>query len=160
MKTPEAGLVSTQILGLLPHRYPFLLVDRVLAFEPNTSLEALKNVTINEPFFQGHFPGYPVMPGVLIVEAMAQAGGLLVLKSQTKIPENKIFLFSGIEKMRFRKPVYPGDCLHLHASSVRQKHNIWKMQVEARVENVIAAQGALTAALVDRTDSREEAGND
>jgi 3-hydroxyacyl-[acyl-carrier-protein] dehydratase len=144
MKTPEAGLVSTQILGFLP----------------NTSLEALKNVTINEPFFQGHFPGYPVMPGVLIVEAMAQAGGLLVLKSQTKIPENKIFLFSGIEKMRFRKPVYPGDCLHLHASSVRQKHNIWKMQVEARVQNVIAAQGALTAALVDRTDSREEAGND
>jgi 3-hydroxyacyl-[acyl-carrier-protein] dehydratase len=99
------------------------------------------------------------MPGVLIVEAMAQAGGLLVLKSQAKIPENKIFLFSGIEKMRFRKPVYPGDCLHLYAGSMRQKHNIWKMQVEAKVEKAIAAQGVLTAALVDRVDSQEEVGN-
>ena len=155
MKTSEAGLVSTQILGLLPHRYPFLLVDRVIAFEANTSLEAIKNVTINEPFFQGHFPDYPVMPGVLIVEALAQAGGILVLQSQPKIPENKIFLFSGIEKMRFRKPVYPGDCLHLHADSLRQKQNIWKMHVQARVDNRVAAQGVLTAALVDRTAGQE-----
>lgn len=156
MKTSEAGLVSSQILGLLPHRYPFLLVDRVVTFEPHTSLEAIKNVTINEPFFQGHFPGYPVMPGVLIVEALAQAGGILVLQSQASIPENKIFLFSGIEKMRFRQPVYPGDCLHLHALSMRQKQNIWKMQVEARVEGRIAAQGILTAALVDRTAGQED----
>ena len=157
MKTPEAGLVSSHILGLLPHRYPFLLVDRVVALDPGTSLEAIKNVTINEPFFQGHFPGYPVMPGVLIVEALAQAGGILVIKSQPQIPENKIFLFSGIEKMRFRKPVYPGDCLHLHATSIRQKHNIWKMQVEARVDEHIATQGVLTAAMVDRDDGQEEA---
>jgi 3-hydroxyacyl-[acyl-carrier-protein] dehydratase len=155
MKMTEAGLVSSQILGLLPHRYPFLLVDKVLAFEPDTSLEAIKNVTINEPFFQGHFPGYPVMPGVLIVEALAQAGGILVIKSQSSIPENKIFLFSGIEKMRFRKPVYPGDCLHLFATSVRHKQNIWKMEVEARVENLIAAQGVLTAAMVDRNAGQE-----
>ncbi|MFP4035002.1 MAG: 3-hydroxyacyl-ACP dehydratase FabZ [Desulfovermiculus sp.] len=155
MKMTEAGLVSTEILGLLPHRYPFLLVDKVVAFEPDTSLEAIKNVTINEPFFQGHFPGYPVMPGVLIVEALAQAGGILVIKSQASIPENKIFLFSGIEKMRFRKPVYPGDCLHLFAASLRHKQNIWKMEVEARVDGLIAAQGVLTAAMVDRNAGQE-----
>lgn len=154
MKTPEAGLASSQILDLLPHRYPFLLVDRVVAFEPGTSLEAIKNVTINEPFFQGHFPGYPVMPGVLIVEALAQAGGILVIKSQPHIPKNKIFLFSGIEKMRFRKPVYPGDSLHLYATSIRHKQNIWKMQVEARIDTQIAAQGILTAAMVDRDDGQ------
>ena len=156
MKTSEAGLVSSQILRLLPHRYPFLLVDKVVEFEPDTSLEAIKNVTINEPFFQGHFPDYPVMPGVLIVEALAQAGGILVIKSQPHIPEDKIFLFSGIEKMRFRKPVYPGDRLHLFAASLRHKQNIWKMQVEARVEDRIAAQGVLTAAMVDRDAGREE----
>ena len=156
MKTPEAGLASSQILELLPHRYPFLLVDRVVAFEPGTSLEAIKNVTINEPFFQGHFPGYPVMPGVLIVEALAQAGGILVIKSQPHIPQNKIFLFSGIEKMRFRKPVYPGDCLHLYATSIRHKQNIWKMQVEARIDTQIGAQGILTAAMVDRDDGQGE----
>lgn len=157
MTMPEAGLVSSQILGLLPHRYPFLLVDKVVSFEPDTALEAIKNVTINEPFFQGHFPGYPVMPGVLIVEALAQAGGILVIKSQSEIPKNKIFLFSGIEKMRFRKPVYPGDRLHLFATSLRHKQNIWKMQVEARVDERIAAQGVLTAAMVDRDAGQEDA---
>ncbi len=157
MTMPEAGLVSSQILGLLPHRYPFLLVDKVVSFEPDTALEAIKNVTINEPFFQGHFPGYPVMPGVLIVEALAQAGGILVIKSQSEIPRNKIFLFSGIEKMRFRKPVYPGDRLHLFATSLRHRQNIWKMQVEARVDERIAAQGVLTAAMVDRDADQEDA---
>jgi 3-hydroxyacyl-[acyl-carrier-protein] dehydratase len=141
---------STEIFDLLPHRYPFLLVDRVIRFEPDRSLEAVKNVTINEPFFQGHFPGYPVMPGVLIVEALAQAGGLLVLKSAEEVPTGKIFLFSGIEKMRFRKPVYPGEQLLLRASNMRRKLNLWKMEVQASVEDHIAAQGILTASLVDR----------
>ena len=157
MKTADLGLVTTQILRLLPHRYPFLLVDRVISFEPDTRLEAIKNVSINEPYFQGHFPDYPVMPGVLIVEALAQAGGILVIKSQPDLPEGKIFLFSGIEKMRFRKPVYPGDTLHLHAFSLRQRQNIWKMQAEARVDDNIAAQGVLTAAMVDRDAGQEDA---
>ncbi len=151
-KLENIEIQSTDILKLLPHRYPFLLVDRVLEFKPGVELLALKNVTLNEPFFQGHFPDYPVMPGVLIVEALAQAGGILVIKSQDMISQDKIFLFSGIEKLRFRKQVYPGDQLLLHVSYLRQKMNIWKMQAEARVLEHIAAQGILTAALVHRED--------
>jgi 3-hydroxyacyl-[acyl-carrier-protein] dehydratase len=152
MTDRQAGIDVNQIMQLLPHRYPFLLVDRVLEYDPGEHLTAVKNVTINEPFFEGHFPGYPVMPGVLIVEAMAQAGGILILKSSQTIPSGKIFLFSGIEKMRFRKPVYPGDQLQLLAEKLRHKMNIWKMQVEARVDDQIAAQGILSAAVVDREE--------
>lgn len=144
------NIKSNSILKLLPHRYPFLLVDKVIKFESNKSLEAIKNVTINEPFFQGHFPGYPVMPGVLIIEALAQAGGILIIKSSSHLPKNKIFLFSGIEKARFRKPVYPGDQMHLFVSNIRQRLNLWKMQAEAKVKDKIVAQSILTAALVDR----------
>ncbi len=143
---------GVDILRLLPHRYPFLLVDRVLSFKTKEELYAFKNVTLNEPYFQGHFPEYPVMPGVLIVEALAQAGGILVIKSHEEIPENKIFLFSGIEKVRFRKPVYPGDQLLLHVRYLRQKMNTWKMQAEARVGEQVTVQGILTASLVPRED--------
>ena len=139
-----------KILELLPHRFPFLLVDRVLEFEKGKSLVAIKNVTINEPYFQGHFPDYPVMPGVLIVEAMAQAGGLLTIYSMENLPEGKLFLFTGIEKVRFRKPVYPGDQLILKAFYLKHKMNIWKMKAEAWVENKLTTDGILTAALVDR----------
>ncbi|MFO8032418.1 MAG: 3-hydroxyacyl-ACP dehydratase FabZ [Desulfohalobiaceae bacterium] len=148
----DAGLQSLEVLKLLPHRYPFLLVDRILEFTPDQELWALKNVTLNEPFFQGHFPEYPVMPGVLIIEALAQAGGLLVLKSQQNIPEDRIFLFSGIEKVRFRRPVYPGDQLLLHVSYLKHRLNLWKMQAEASVNESIAAQGVLTAALASRQE--------
>jgi len=139
-----------KILELLPHRFPFLLVDRVLEFEKGKSLVAIKNVTINEPYFQGHFPDYPVMPGVLIVEAMAQAGGLLTIYSMENLPEGKLFLFTGIEKVRFRKPVYPGDQLILKAFYLKHKMNIWKMKAEAWVEDKLTTDGILTAALVDR----------
>lgn len=151
-KLQEAGLQSLEVLKLLPHRYPFLLVDRILDFTPGQELKALKNVTLNEPFFQGHFPEYPVMPGVLIIEALAQAGGLLVLKSQQNIPEDRIFLFSGIEKVRFRRPVYPGDQLFLYVSYLKQRMNLWKMQAEATVNDQMAAQGILTAALAPRQE--------
>ena len=104
---------SLEILNMIPHRYPFLLVDRVIELKPNESIRAIKNVTINEPFFQGHFPDYPVMPGVLIVEALAQTGGILIVNSDFSIPNNKIFFFSSIEKMKFRNPVFPGDQLCL-----------------------------------------------
>ncbi|GAB6163171.1 3-hydroxyacyl-ACP dehydratase FabZ [Desulfothermus naphthae] len=139
-----------KILELLPHRFPFLLVDRVLEFEKGKSLVAIKNVTINEPYFQGHFPDYPVMPGVLIVEAMAQAGGLLTIYSMENLPEGKLFLFTGIEKVRFRKPVYPGDQLILKAFYLKHKMNMWKMKAEAWVEDKLTTDGILTAALVDR----------
>jgi len=139
-----------KILELLPHRFPFLLVDRVLEFEKGKSLVAIKNVTINEPYFQGHFPNYPVMPGVLIVEAMAQAGGILTINSMENVPEGKLFLFTGIEKVRFRKPVYPGDQLILKAFFLKHKMNVWKMKTEAWVEDKLTTDGILTAALVER----------
>lgn len=139
-----------RIMELLPHRFPFLLVDRVIEFEKENFIVAIKNVTINEPYFQGHFPDYPVMPGVLIVEALAQTGGLLVINSLQRVPENKIFLFSGIEKIRFRRPVYPGDQMVLKAFYLKHKMNIWKMKAEAWVDNKVTTEGILTAALVDK----------
>ena len=145
-------IVTRDILKMLPHRYPFLMVDKVLRFEEFASIEALKNVTMNEPFFQGHFPGYPVMPGVLILEALAQAGGLLVVKSIPEEMDNKIFLFTGIEKVRFRQSVFPGDQLNLYVSYVRHKRNMWKMQAEAQVKGKTVTQGVLTAAVVDREE--------
>lgn len=142
-----------RIMSYLPHRYPFLLVDRVVGYEAQKYLDAYKCVSINEPFFQGHFPNLPVMPGVLIVEAMAQAGGLLVLIAQDKeVIESSIFLFTGIENVRFRKPVVPGDRLDLHCELVRQKMRIWKMRATAKVNNVLAAEAELSAAIVPKGD--------
>lgn len=152
MPNQQGEIVSTSILRLLPHRFPFLLVDRVLSYESNKQIHALKNVTLNEPYFQGHFPEYPVMPGVLIVEALAQTGGILVIKSTPDIPPNMIFLFSGIDKFRFKRPVYPGDQLHLHAHYLKQRLNIWKMKAEAKVDDKLAAAGTLTAALVPQEE--------
>jgi len=150
MTVDQDFISSSQILKLLPHRYPFLLVDQVIEYKKGNYIKAIKNVTINEPFFIGHFPGFPVMPGVLVVESLAQTGGILAIKSTSELPENKIFLFTGIEKMRFKASVYPGDQLFLQATFLRQKFSIWKMQVEALVRKKTAAQGILTAALVDR----------
>ncbi|SHN59962.1 3-hydroxyacyl-ACP dehydratase FabZ [Desulfovibrio litoralis] len=139
-----------EILRLLPHRYPFLLVDRVTDFVQGESIKAFKHVTYNEPFFQGHFPGFPVMPGVLIVEALAQTGGLMVLKSMESVPTDKLFLFSAIDKVRFRRQVVPGDRLDLHARLLRQKMIFWKMECKAYVDGQLAADAELTAAIVDR----------
>lgn len=151
---PETGeIVSRDILDLLPHRYPFLMVDRVIAFEAMKSIHAIKSVTINEPFFQGHFPAYPVMPGVLILEALAQAGGILVIKSlPPEDTSNKIFLFTGMEKVRLRRPVFPGDRLHLHVNYERHKLGMWKTNAKALVNDKIVAEGILTASIVPRED--------
>jgi 3-hydroxyacyl-[acyl-carrier-protein] dehydratase len=150
--TEKNNLDIRQILDLLPHRYPFLLVDRVLDYTPLESIDAYKNVTMNEPFFQGHFPGIPVMPGVLIMEALAQAGGLLVLKSTDMPLENKLFLFTGMEKVRFRKPVYPGDRLELKCRLLRHKLKLWKMEGKAYVDGVLAAEAEMTAAIMNKED--------
>ncbi len=153
MKKPDNGeIVSKDILDLLPHRYPFLLVDRVLEFAPMDHIEVIKGVTMNEPFFQGHFPEYPVMPGVLILEAMAQAGGILVVKSIPEQMQNKIFLFTGIEKVKFRQSVFPGDLLHLNVKYLKHKLNLWKIQGIASVNGKKVAEGLLTAAVVNRED--------
>ena len=133
-----------EIMKVLPHRYPFLLIDRVTSFEPNQSLVATKNVTINEPFFQGHFPGHPVMPGVLIIEAMAQTAALLAFKSLgTTKPEDHFVYFVGIDKARFKKPVVPGDQLVIKAEIVRNLKGIWKFSAKAEVDGKLASEAVL-----------------
>jgi 3-hydroxyacyl-[acyl-carrier-protein] dehydratase len=139
-----------RIMEMLPHRYPFLLVDRVVAFESGVGLRAYKNVTINEGFFQGHFPGQPIMPGVLILEAMAQTGGIFVVKTLGIDTQDKLFLFTGIDGAKFRRPVLPGDRLDISAQLIRRKMNIWKMQGQATVDGELAAEGVFTAAIVDK----------
>ena len=139
-----------EILDHLPHRYPFLLVDRVVDFEIGKSIHAYKNISINEQFFTGHFPHHPVMPGVLIMEALAQAAGILSFKTMGAKPDDhSVFYFVGIDNARFKKPVVPGDQLHLHVEIVRQIRGIWKYKVEARVDGEVAAQAELMCAQRD-----------
>jgi 3-hydroxyacyl-[acyl-carrier-protein] dehydratase len=137
------------LLSYLPHRYPFLLVDRVLDLVPGETIHALKNVTVNEPFFQGHFPGRPVMPGVLIVEAMAQAGAILALRTTGEGVAGKILLFRGIERVKFRRPVVPGDQLHLHLRAAKRRQSLWIFAAEARVDGKLVTEAELSAVLVD-----------
>jgi 3-hydroxyacyl-[acyl-carrier-protein] dehydratase len=134
-----------EILTYLPHRYPFLLVDRVIEFEAWKSLVALKNVTVNEPFFIGHFPGQPIMPGVLMVEALAQAAGIVILKSDPSLTHEKnLFLLAGMDDVRFKRMVVPGDQLHLRAELVRQKREVYKFYCEATVGGELACSAEIT----------------
>jgi 3-hydroxyacyl-[acyl-carrier-protein] dehydratase len=133
-----------EILSYLPHRYPFLMVDRVLACEAGKSIDALKNVTINEPFFGGHFPHHPVMPGVLIIEALAQAAAILTFKTAgARRDDNSVYYFVGIDGARFKKPVTAGDTLKLHVDLVRHVRGIWKFKSEARVGETLVAEAEL-----------------
>jgi len=133
----------------IPHRYPFLLIDRVLEVDPRKSAVALKNVTYNEPFFTGHFPGEPIMPGVLIIEALAQAGAVLMLHDMPNRDE-KLVLFTGIDKARFRRPVVPGDQLILRVEVVNSRSNACKLRGFAEVDGQKAAEATIMSALVDR----------
>lgn len=140
-----------KIMSLLPHRYPFLLVDRVVECVPGDHIRAYKNVSINEPFFQGHFPGAPVMPGVLILEALAQTGGLLALSgSSTEEFSNKLFLFTGLDGVKFRRQVVPGDRLELTCCNIRRKLQLCKMDAKAFVDGKLAAEAHISAAIADR----------
>ena len=138
-----------EILTLLPHRYPFILVDRVLELVPEDRIMALKNVTINEPFFQGHFPGKPIMPGVLILEALAQAGGVLCFKSQPQQIPGASVLFMGMDKVKFRKPVIPGDQLILDVRLTKVRGKVAKMSGVAKVNDSIVAEAELMASFGD-----------
>ena len=143
-KLPE-DIDIVEILRLLPHRYPFILIDRVISMVPEQEVVVLKNVTINEPFFQGHFPDRPVMPGVLMLEGMAQAGGILAYCSE---PENigvKLLYFAGIDKARFRNPVGPGDQLIYKLNLLKKKRGIWKMGAAAYVDDNLVAEAELMA---------------
>ena len=140
MSSMEIG----EILEYLPHRYPFLLVDRVVSCEPGKSIVALKNVSINEPYFQGHFPNYPVMPGVLIIESMAQAAAILTFHSEKARPDKRsVYFFVGIDNARFKKPVVPGDTLRLEVAITRHVRGIWKFSAVARVGDAMVAEGEL-----------------
>ena len=138
------GMDISKVLQYLPHRYPFLLIDRVLSCEPGKTLSALKNVTINEPFFQGHFPHHPVMPGVLIIEAMAQACAILTFHSEQHRPDERlVYYFVGIDNARFKKPVMPGDQLRLDVTLDRHVRGIWKFTAQALVGDVLAAESEI-----------------
>jgi beta-hydroxyacyl-ACP dehydratase FabZ len=140
---------SVEIMDFLPHRYPFLLLDRIVEYEEGKRIVGLKNVTINEPFFQGHFPGVPVMPGVLIVEAMAQAGGVLVFKTLPEREKKLVFLM-GIEGARFRKPVQPGDQLRLELEVIRVKARVGKLAGKAYVDGARVAEAEILFSLVEK----------
>ena len=133
-----------RIIALLPHRYPFLFVDRVLELDDGKRIVALKNVSINEPYFRGHFPEQPVMPGVLICEAFAQAGALLAKASTDGLPEGYVVVLTGLDGARFRRPVLPGDQLHLEVTLVKRRRPLWKMQGVARVDGHLAAEAELS----------------
>jgi 3-hydroxyacyl-[acyl-carrier-protein] dehydratase len=145
MSEPTAHLDIQQILRLLPHRYPFLLIDRVLDHTPGEKITALKNVTMNEPFFQGHFPVEPIMPGVLIIEGLAQAGAVLAfLTEQERVGESLVY-FTGIDKARFRRKVVPGDQIIYEVAIIRRKGKVIKMECKALVEGAVAAEAELMA---------------
>ncbi|HTV07870.1 MAG TPA: 3-hydroxyacyl-ACP dehydratase FabZ [Candidatus Aquilonibacter sp.] len=146
---PHRTMDIVEIMSILPHRYPFLLIDRVLEMERKTRIVAIKNVTANEPQFTGHFPDYPIMPGVMTIEAMAQAGGALLL---TEIPDrdDKLMVFTGIEEARFRRPIVPGDQLRIEVTVVNWRSRAVKMQGVCTVDGKVAAEATITCQLVPR----------
>jgi len=139
-----------KLLEYLPHRYPFLLVDRIIKCVGDESCVGIKNVTINEPFFQGHFPQRPVMPGVLIIEAMAQTAAVLVVEKLGAENEGKLVYFMTIEEARFRKPVGPGDRMMIHCRKTRSRGPVWKFAAEAKVDGTLCAEAVFSAMILDR----------
>jgi len=143
-------LDSNEIMRILPHRFPFLMVDRILEMEPGIRIVGIKNVTINEPFFQGHFPGHPVMPGVLIIEAMAQVAGILAYLSSDDEVRKKVSYFMSIDNARFRKPVVPGDQLRLEMGTTMNRRGIWGFHGKAFVQDKLVADADLKATFADK----------
>lgn len=158
IETPEAKQTMdiVEIMSILPHRYPFLLIDRIIEVERKQRIVAIKNVSFNEPHFQGHFPDYPIMPGVLMVEAIAQAGGTLLL---TEIPdrENKLMVFTGIDSAKFRRPVVPGDQVRIEVKVLNWRTNAVRMQGIATVEGKVVCEATVMCALVPRISKGPEA---
>ncbi len=154
MDTMSPGVIDVasidieRIMEMIPHRYPVLMVDRMVEMVPDQRAVGIKNVTINEPHFLGHFPGKPVMPGVLIIEAMAQTAGILVVHTLGAEAEGKLVYFMSIDDARFRKPIVPGDQVHIHVEKQRRRGNVWKFSGEARVEGALCAEAVVSAMIV------------
>jgi len=143
-----------RVMKLLPHRYPFLLIDRLQDMDGDESCVGIKNVTINEPFFQGHFPQFPVMPGVLIIEGLAQTAGALCVASLGEDYNPQVVYFMGIDKAKFRRPVVPGDQLHYHVRKLRSRGRVWRFYGEARVNGQVVAEAEVSAMIADSAEAR------
>lgn len=149
----QGGYASVDILRIMemiPHRYPMLLVDRVIGLKADESAIGIKNVTINEPFFIGHFPQRPVMPGVLIIESMAQTAAVLVVHTLGPESEGKLVYFMSVDEARFRRPVTPGDQLHIHVTRDRRRGNVWRFKAEVKVDDQVAAEAVFAAMILDK----------
>lgn len=152
---PELGSVDiVQLMKLLPHRYPFLLVDRMYNMDGDARAIGVKNVTMNEPFFQGHFPQFPVMPGVLIIEGLAQTAGALCVHSLGEDYVAELVYFMGIDRAKFRKPVVPGDQINYHVEKIRNRGRVWRFKGEAKVNGAIVAEAEISAMLADTAEAR------
>jgi len=145
-----ADIDIVQVMRMIPHRYPMLMIDRVVDVIPNVSAVGIKNVSVNEPFFQGHFPGHPVMPGVLVIESMAQTAGVLVVATLGPDAEGKLVYFMTIDEARFRKPITPGDTVRIHVTKVRNRGNVWKFKGEAIVDGQVRAEALYSAMILDK----------
>lgn len=151
MNEQDTKVDIVSVMEMIPHRYPILLVDRILEYVPGERAVGLKNVTFNEPHFQGHFPGWPVMPGVLIIEAMAQTSACLVVKTLGDEAKGKVVYFMSIEEAKFRRPVTPGDSLHIHVEKIQNRRNVWKFNGKAMVGDQVCAEAVFSAMIMDQT---------
>ena len=149
LETTGAGVDIERIMAMIPHRYPFLMIDRVSDIIPWKSAIGVKNVSVNEPHFQGHFPSRKVMPGVLIIEAMAQTAAVLVVETLGAEAEGKLVYFISVDNARFRKPVVPGDTLHIHIAVRQNRGNVWKFNCEAKVNGVLTSEATIAAMILD-----------
>jgi 3-hydroxyacyl-[acyl-carrier-protein] dehydratase len=156
--TLETADIS-RVLKLLPHRYPFLMIDRIVDIDRDNSAVGIKNVSINEPCFQGHFPGFPVMPGVLLVEGMAQTAGAICVAALGEVYEPRIVYFMSIDRAKFRRPVLPGDTVHYHVKKIRNRGPVWRFSGEAKVNGALVAEAEISAMIIDPNKSQQGAAN-